>query len=592
MTDANKKGTIIKRGTIIKVAGPLVIAKGMEGEKMFNVVRVSEKKLIGEIVGLEKDLAYIQVYEDTAGLGCEEPVYSTGSALSVELGPGILGSIYDGIQRPLGLIEEKSGHYIKRGIEVAPLDHNKKWEFIPIVKEGQEIEAGDILGEVDETERFKHKILATGFSGKGKIKNIKNKGEYTIDENIAEIEKDSGEVLSVKMYHLWPVRQRRPFGEKLSLSEIMTTGQRVIDTFFPLMKGGTACVPGPFGAGKTVVQHQLSKWADSDIVIFVGCGERGNEMTDLLIEFSELKDPRTGQLLLERSVLVANTSNMPVAAREASIYTGITIAEYFRDMGYNVSLTADSTSRWAEALREMSGRLEEMPGEEGYPAYLGSRTASFYERSGRVKCLGLKDRIGSVTVIGAVSPPGGDFSEPVTQATLRSTKVFWELDESLAHKRHFPAINWLDSYSLYKDEANDFFGKEISSDWKEMNARAMVLLQDEAKLQEIALLVGTESLAEKDKLILGTAKSLREDFLIQNAFDEIDSFTSLKKQYLMLKAILSFHKKANLLLEDEKELKDIDKGGAIKEKIAKTKYVAEDKIDEIENIIEEIGEME
>jgi len=581
-----------KQGTIIKVAGPLVVAKGMEGEKMFNVVRVSDKNLIGEIVALKKDLAYIQVYEDTYEIGCGEPVYSTGEPLSIELGPGLLGSIYDGIQRPLDLLEKKLGHYITRGIDIPGLDHEKKWEFTPVVKIEDEIEPGDILGTINETKNLKHRILAAGFIGKGKIKNIKNQGQYTIDQEIAEIENEQGKIIKIKMYQKWPVRQPRPFKEKIALSKMMITGQRVIDAFFPLMKGGTACCPGPFGAGKTILQHALAKWSDADIIIFVGCGERGNEMTDLLTEFAKLKDPRTGQMLLERSVLVANTSNMPVAAREASIYTGITIAEYFRDMGYDIALTADSTSRWAEALREMSGRLEEMPGEEGYPAYLASRTASFYERAGQVRCLGTKERQGSVTIIGAVSPPGGDFSEPVTQSTLRTTKVFWELNESLAHKRHFPAINWLNSYSLYRKEANKFFEKEITKDWIAMNTEAMDLLQKEAKLREIALLVGIESLVEKDKLILQTAKSIREDFLIQNAFDEIDSYTCLKKQYLMLKIILTFFHKAQSLLKKEIILKDIDKDNVLKEKIAKMKYVPENRIKEIEELIEEINKIE
>lgn len=581
-----------KRGTIIKVAGPLVVARGLEGEKMFNLVRVSNQRLIGEIVALEKELTYIQVYEETAGLSCGEPVYSTGVPLSVELGPGLLNSIYDGIQRPLPLIEEKSGCYIERGIELPALNRQKKWKFTPFLKIGDIVEKGDILGEVLETETLKQRILVTNLRAKGKVKSIKPEGEYTIEGIIAEIEDEKGKLVQEKMYHTWPVRQRRPFKRKLGLSEIMVTGQRVIDTFFPLMKGGTGCVPGGFGTGKTIVQHQLAKWSDAEVIIFVGCGERGNEMTDLLLEFSKLKDPKTEQLLLARSVLIANTSNMPVAAREASIYTGITIAEYFRDMGYNVALIADSTSRWAEALREIAGRLEEMPGEEGYPTYLPSRTASFYERAGRVKCLGSKEREGSVAAIGAVSPPGGDFSEPVTQNTLRVTKVFWELDTSLAYQRHFPAISWLDSYSLYKRKTDNLLKKMVALDWSEINTKAMSLLQQEAKLQEIALLVGVESLAEKDKLTLQTAKSIREDFLIQNAFDEVDSFSSLKKQYLILKTIISFHQKIASLLEKGKKLQECDKDNVMRERISKLKYVSEDKLQEIEKFIEEIKKLE
>jgi len=575
-----------KIGQIIKIAGPLVVAKNMEGARMFEVVRVSEKKLIGEIISLKESLAFIQVYEDTTGIACGEPVFKTGEPLSVELGPGLLGSIYDGIQRPLDLIQKESGAFIERGIEISGLDHQKKWNFKPILKEGQEVERGDVLAKVNE-KGFWHKILVPNFIKAGRLKKIKKEGEYSIDEEIAEIETEKGS-FKLKMYHKWPVRQKRPVKKELAPDEILVSGQRVIDSLFPIMKGGTACVPGPFGAGKTVVQHQLAKWVDADVIIFVGVGERGNEIADVLIEFSELKDPRTKKLLLERSVLIANTSNMPVAARESSIYTGITIAEYFRDMGYNVALMADSTSRWAEALREISGRMEEMPGEEGYPTYLASRTASFYERAGKVLCAGKENRIGSVSVIGAVSPPGGDFSEPVTQSALRVTKVFWGLDDVLANKRHFPAINWLSSYSLYKIRVEEFLKEKVSSDFPELLKLAQRFLQEEANLQEIVSLVGKESLSEKDKLILEISKSIREDFLIQNAFDEVDTFTSLKKQYLMLKAIFSFEKKAKELIEKGIRLKEVDKEGKLKEKIARLKYIPEEKIEEIEKTIKEI----
>ncbi len=575
-----------KEGKIIKIAGPLVVATNMEGAKIFEVVKVSEKKLIGEIISLKENVAFIQVYEETTGIACGEPVFKTNESLLVELGPGLLGSIYDGIQRPLNLIEKMVGAFIERGIEIPSLNREKIWHFKPLLKEGEEIESGDILGVVDE-EGFEHRILVPPFVKKGLLKMIKPEGDYNIEEIIAKVETKEGEV-NLKMYQKWPVRQKRPVKKELVPDELLVTGQRVIDSLFPIMKGGTACVPGPFGAGKTVIQHQLAKWVDADVIVFVGCGERGNEMADVLIEFSKLKDPKTKRLLLKRSVLVANTSNMPVAAREASIYTGITIAEYFRDMGYNVALIADSTSRWAEALREISGRMEEMPGEEGYPTYLPSRIASFYERAGKMICLGKDNRIGSVSIIGAVSPPGGDFSEPVTQSTLRVTKVFWALDDALANKRHFPAINWLISYSLYKERVEEFLREKVSPEFPELIKLAQKFLQEEAKLQEIVTLIGAESLSEKDKLILEIAKSVREDFLIQNAFDEVDTFSSLKKQYLMLKAIFAFERKARELIERGLKLKEIEGLERLKEKIARLKYLPEENLNELEEVIKEI----
>ncbi len=569
-----------KLGKITKVSGPLVVASGLKNAKMYEVVKVSEKKLIGEIIGLKGDTASIQVYEETSGLGPGEPVYQTGKPLAVELGPGLLTSIYDGIQRPLNSLQEKAGDYITRGIEVAAINREKKWQFKPTVKVGQEVAEGDILGEVPETSLITHKIMVPP-GIKGRVEKIE-KGEFTVEETIAKVGNHN-----LKMLQIWPIRQPRPVKKQLLPTEPLITGQRVIDAFFPVVKGGTACVPGPFGSGKTVVQHQLAKWADADIVLFIGCGERGNEMTDVLQEFPELKDPKSGKPLMERTVLVANTSNMPVAAREASVYTGITIAEYFRDMGYKVALMADSTSRWAEALREMSGRLEEMPGEEGYPAYLGSRTASFYERAGYVKCLGSDDREGSLTVIGAVSPPGGDLSEPVTQNTLRVVKVFWGLDAQLAYRRHFPAINWLTSYSLYGDDVNEFMKESAGVDWPQMRTEAMDLLQQEARLEEIVRLVGVEALSQKEQLVLNTTKSIREDFLHQNAFDEIDTYTSAKKMYWILKAILTFHNQALTALEGGKELEKLVEL-SVKEKIAKAKMTKENNLGELEKLVEEI----
>lgn len=569
-----------KVGKIIKVSGPLVVASGMKNAQMYEVVRVSEHKLIGEIIGLKGDTASIQVYEETSGLGPGEPVYQTGKPLSVELGPGLLKSIYDGIQRPLNLLREQSGDFITRGIEVPSLDREKKWNFTPTVKDGDEVVEGDILGEVPETDLITHKVMVPpGMNGK--IEDIKS-GEFTIEEPIAKV---GGK--DVAMLQVWPIRKPRPVKQKLVPTEPLITGQRVIDTFFPVVKGGTACIPGPFGSGKTVTQHQLAKWADADIIIFIGCGERGNEMTEVLNEFPKLIDPKTGKALMERTVLIANTSNMPVAAREASIYTGMTLAEYYRDMGLHVALMADSTSRWAEALREMSGRLEEMPGEEGYPAYLGSRTASFYERAGYVEALGSDGRTGSLTAIGAVSPPGGDLSEPVTQNTLRVVKVFWGLDAALAYKRHFPAINWLSSYSLYIDQIEDYTRKNYGSDWPEMVKESMKLLQEEAELEEIVRLVGVESLSAQEQLVLDTTKSLREDYLFQDSFDDIDTYTSPKKMYGILKSILTFHHEGTAALKAGKSIKDIT-GLEIKDRIAKARMIEEKDLANLDKLVEDI----
>ena len=564
----------MKTGIISKVAGPLVIADGMRDANMYDVVRVSEKRLIGEIIEMHGDKASIQVYEETSGLGPGEKVESTGAPLSVELGPGLIGAIYDGIQRPLNEIMKIAGTNLQRGVDVPSLDHSKKWEFKAVAKVGDKVVPGDILGTVQETTAVLHKILVPN-KVSGTVAEIKE-GEFTIDDVVAVIDTESGKK-DVKMFTPWPVRVGRPYKEKLSPDILLTTGQRPIDTLFPLAKGGVAAVPGPFGSGKTVVQHQLAKWAAADIIVYIGCGERGNEMTDVLNEFPELKDPRTGNSLMERTVLIANTSDMPVAAREASIYTGITIAEYFRDMGYTVALMADSTSRWAEALREMSGRLEEMPGEEGYPAYLGSRLAQFYERAGRVLVNGTEDTEGALSVIGAVSPPGGDISEPVSQATLRIVKVFWGLDANLAYKRHFPAINWLTSYSLYTDQLEDWFAENAAPDFMELRGRLMALLQDESELQEIVNLVGMDALSAPDRLKLESARSIREDYLHQNAFDPTDTYTSLPKQVFMMRAILNYYDKA---LEALKSGADIELlvNIPVRERIGRFKYEPEEKV--------------
>ena len=567
----------MSKGTIKKVAGPLVIAKGMRDANMFDVVRVSEKRLIGEIIEMHGDEASIQVYEETSGLAPGSPVESTGEPMSVELGPGLIGSIYDGIQRPLDDIMKISGNNLERGVEVPSLKRELKWEFIPQAKVGDNVVAGDILGTVQETEIVTHKILVPpGFVGT--VKDIRG-GKYTVTETVAVLETPDGREVPLQLMQRWPVRRGRPYQKKLSPQMPLVTGQRVIDTFFPIAKGGVAAVPGPFGSGKTVVQHQLAKWAEADIVVYIGCGERGNEMTDVLNEFPELKDPKTGYSLMKRTVLIANTSDMPVAAREASIYTGITIAEYFRDMGYSVALMADSTSRWAEALREMSGRLEEMPGEEGYPAYLGSRLAQFYERAGRVVTLGSGEREGTLSVIGAVSPPGGDISEPVSQATLRIVKVFWGLDSTLAYKRHFPAINWLTSYSLYLDTLEPWFSKTMAQDWVGLRTELMGLLQDEAELEEIVQLVGMDALSSPDRLKLEAARSIREDFLHQNAYDDIDTYTPLPKQYAMMKLILSFYDRSRAALEDGVDIEALV-ALPVREAIGRFKYTMPEQVEE------------
>lgn len=574
----------MKTGKIVKVSGPLVVAEGMEDASVYDVVRVSNRRLIGEIIEMRGDKASVQVYEDTVGLGPGEPVFTTGEPLSVELGPGLLEAMFDGIQRPLNAIRDKTGDFLDRGVEVNPLDRERIWHFTPTKKVGDKVSAGDIIGVVQETSVIEHRILVP-YGVEGELTYIKE-GDYTVTDKVAEVKTATG-TKDLTLMQKWPVRKARPIKKKLNPIAPMVTGQRVIDTFFPVTKGGTACVPGPFGSGKTVVQHQLAKWADVEIVVYVGCGERGNEMTDVLNEFPELKDPKTGEPLMKRTVLIANTSNMPVAAREASIYTGITIAEYFRDMGYSVALMADSTSRWAEALREMSGRLEEMPGEEGYPAYLSSRLAEFYERAGKVICLGEGEREGALTAIGAVSPPGGDLSEPVTQATLRIVKVFWGLDSQLAYRRHFPAINWLNSYSLYLEKVSDWMNENVGENWTKLRIRAMAMLQEEAELQEIVRLVGYDALSERDQLKLEIARSIREDYLQQNAFHEVDSYASFAKQYKMLQLVLSFEDMATKALDAGVYLKDIL---ALEErdKIARAKYIPEAELDRMDAIAEEV----
>ena len=562
-------------GKILKVSGPLVVAEGMRDANMFDVVRVSDKRLIGEIIEMHGDRASVQVYEETSGLGTGEPVESTGEPMSVELGPGLIGSIFDGIQRPLDDIMKISGNNLSRGVEVSSLKRELEWEFKPVMKAGDSVVSGDIVGTVQETDVVLHKIMVP-VGVEGKIVSI-NPGKYHVTDVVCEIETSKG-IYKMTLMQKWPVRRGRPYAKKLSPDMPLVTGQRVIDTMFPIAKGGVAAIPGPFGSGKTVTQHQLAKWAEADIVVYIGCGERGNEMTDVLNEFPELIDPHTGKSLMERTVLIANTSDMPVAAREASIYTGITIAEYFRDMGYSVALMADSTSRWAEALREMSGRLEEMPGEEGYPAYLGSRLAQFYERAGRVISLGSQGREGALSAIGAVSPPGGDISEPVSQATLRIVKVFWGLDANLAYKRHFPAINWLTSYSLYLDLLEKWFNDNVSPDWMSLRGRMMGILQNEAELEEIVKLVGMDALSAKDRLKMETARSIREDFLHQLAFHEVDTYTSLHKQLLMMRAILEYYDIASDALEKGADIEKIV-SLPIREKIGRFKYVEEKDVD-------------
>ncbi|MDO5725165.1 MAG: V-type ATP synthase subunit A [Tissierellia bacterium] len=575
----------MKQGKIIKVAGPLVVAEGMNEANVYDVVEVSEDKLIGEIIEMRGDRASIQVYEETTGIGPGDPVYTTGHPLSIELGPGMIEGMFDGIQRPLDKLQALTGDFLTRGASVYSLDREKKWEFEPTVHIGQKVQAGDIIGTVRETTAVLHKIMVPP-NISGTISNIKS-GEFTITEDIASLKTEDGEEKNLQMLQHWPVRIGRPYNRKLDPQIPLVSGQRVIDTFFPVAKGGAAAIPGPFGSGKTVVQHQLAKWADAEIVVYVGCGERGNEMTDVLMEFPELLDPRTGESLMKRTVLIANTSNMPVAAREASIYTGITIAEYFRDMGYSVALMADSTSRWAEALREMSGRLEEMPGDEGYPAYLASRVADFYERAGRVISLGSDEREGALTAIGAVSPPGGDISEPVSQATLRIVKVFWGLDYALSYSRHFPAINWLNSYSLYQDKLDKYFDENIDDDFSKNRRRSMALLQEESGLMEIVRLIGRDSLSDEDQLKLEVTKSIREDFLQQNAFHDVDTYCPLDKQNKMLKTILDFYDLALNALSKGVYVNEILALDA-REKITRMKYVENDKLDQIDAITPEL----
>ena len=569
------------QGTIVKVAGPLIMATGMADVRMYDVVRVSQSRLVGEVIELRGDKASIQVYEETSGLGPGEPVVSTGAPLSVELAPGLIESIFDGIQRPLTRIRAKVGERITRGVEVPSLDREKKWYFEPRVKAGDRVAQGDVLGVVQETAVVEHRIMVP-YKMEGTVKSI-FKGGATIEETVCVLTDKDGNDHEIAMLQRWPVRRGRPYQEKMAPRSPMITGQRVIDTLFPIASGGVAAVPGPFGSGKTVVQHQLAKWADADIIVYVGCGERGNEMTDVLMEFPELHDPRTGESLMKRTVLIANTSDMPVAAREASIYTGITIAEYYRDMGYKVAIMADSTSRWAEALREMSGRLEEMPGEEGYPAYLASRIAEFYERAGLVKCLGRDGREGTITAIGAVSPPGGDISEPVSQATLRIVKVFWGLSAQLAYKRHFPAIDWLQSYSLYADSLSDWFDDNVTPEWKELRARALEILQREAELDEIVRLVGVDALSWKDRLTMEVARSIREDYLHQNAFDEVDTYTSPEKQYHMLRLILLFGDKGAQALDGGANLSQV-LSLPVRERIGRAKYIHEEGMAEFNQI--------
>ena len=584
-------------GKIIKVSGPLIVAENMHDCKMFDVVRVSSKNLIGEVIELRGDKASIQVYEETSGLGAGEIVKTTGEPLSVELGPGLLEGMYDGIQRPLDKLLEASGDRISSGVDMPALNYEKLWDFVPAMKVGDKVVSGDIIGSVQENTIFNHKILVPN-GVEGEILEIKS-GQFTVKDSIAVVKTSKGNK-EITMMQKWPVRKGRPYKTKMSPNKPLISGQRVIDTFFPVAKGGCACVPGPFGSGKTVVQHQLAKWTDADIIVYVGCGERGNEMTDVLNEFPELIDPKTGESLMKRTVLIANTSDMPVAAREASIYTGITIAEYFRDQGYNVAIMADSSSRWAEALREMSGRLEEMPGEEGYPAYLSSRLAEYYERAGIVKTLGTDERTGSITAISAVSPPGGDLSEPVSQATLRIVKVFWGLSASLAYKRHFPAIDWLTSYSLYDDRLSDWYKENVDENWSTYRGRALKILQEEANLDEIVRLVGVDALSPKDRMIMETAKSIREDYLHQDAFHEVDTYATLKKQCTMLKLILEAHDLAIKAVEEDVEVDEILELPA-REAISRSKYIEENNLakfdelskqmaDEIETLISE-GEL-
>jgi V/A-type H+-transporting ATPase subunit A len=576
------------KGKIVSVAGPVVKAKGMKGAKMYDLVKVGEEELIGEIIELKEDVATIQVYEDTTGLKPGEPVINTGMPLAVELGPGLLASIYDGIQRPLPKIMEKAGEFITRGMEVEAVNRRKKWEFVPVVKEKEKVKAGDVIGVVKETPIIEHRVMVPPDIEEGVVESIEE-GKFRVEDVIATIKTKDGKK-ELTMLQKWPVRKQRPFKEKLPPTIPLITGQRVFDTFFPMAKGGTGAIPGGFGTGKTVSQHQLARWSDADIVVYIGCGERGNEMTEVLRDFPKLKDPKTGHPLMERTILIANTSNMPVAAREASIYTGITLAEYYRDMGYDVALMADSTSRWAEALREISGRLEEMPGEEGYPAYLASRLAEFYERAGRVKVLGSKDKEGSISIVGAVSPPGGDFSEPVTQNTLRIVKVFWALDSDLADRRHFPAVNWLRSYSLYLDRVKEWWEKNIGKDWLNLRNEAMALLQKEDELQEIIRLVGPDALPPLDRVVLEGARIIREDFLQQNAYHEVDTYCPHKKQYEMLRIMLKFYHLMREAVEkgvDFEKLKELKSKEAIARMATTPNEEWEERFKQIEKEMEE-----
>jgi len=574
------------RGRVVKVSGPLVVAEGLGTAKMYEMVRVGELNLFGEIIEIESGRFAIQVYEETEGIRPGEPVFATGMPLSVELGPGLIGSIYDGVQRPLDVLRKIGGNYIVRGVESPALDREKRWTFIPTRRIGEMVVAGDILGLIKETELIEHRVMVPP-GIEGEIISIEE-GDFTVEESIARLSTKKGD-REIRLFQQWPVRKPRPVASKGAPKEPLVTGQRIIDMLFPMAKGGRACVPGPFGSGKTVVQHQLSKWADAEIIVFIGCGERGNEMADVLLEFPELKDPKSGRPLMERTVLVANTSNMPVAAREASVFTGISIAEYYRDMGYDVALMADSTSRWAEAIREMSGRLEEMPGEEGYPAYLGSRLASFYERAGIVDCLGSDERKGSLSIIGSVSPPGGDFSEPVVQGTLRVTKVLWQLDDRLASQRHFPAINWLTSYSLYSDVVSDYGGQKINPAWSRNRQEALAILKRESELEELVRLVGIDSLSEPDRLLMQVAKMIREDFLHQNAFEPVDTYTSLAKQFEMLELILTYNRLASEALKKGKPLEEIT-GVSVLEEISRAKLIPEDHLEEFSRIKRRIEE--
>lgn len=574
----------MKSGKIIKVSGPLVVASGMEDANVYDVVEVSKDKLIGEVIEMRGDKASIQVYEETTGIGPGDEVYTTGAPLSVELGPGMIEQMFDGIQRPLVGLRNEAGDFLERGVTVNPLNRDKKWEFKKVANLGDEVEPGDVLGTVEETPVVTHKIMVPN-GIKGRVKDIKE-GSFTVADTVAVIETEEGDK-ELNMIQKWPVRKGRPYKKKIDPKEPLITGQRVIDTFFPITKGGTAAIPGPFGSGKTVVQHQLAKWADAQIVVYVGCGERGNEMTDVLMEFPELMDPTTGESIMKRTVLIANTSNMPVAAREASIYTGITISEYFRDMGYSVAMMADSTSRWAEALREMSGRLEEMPGDEGYPAYLASRIAEFYERAGRVLVNGKEEREGALSVIGAVSPPGGDISEPVTQNTLRIVKIFWKLDYDLSYQRHFPAINWIDSYSLYQPKIDAYLDENIDRRFSKLRKRSMALLQEETSLLEVVRLVGRDSLSDEDQMKLHTSKSIREDFLQQNAFHDVDTFCPLEKQFKMLDTILYFYDRGQEALVKGAYFSEIEEL-EVKENIARMKYVPNDELEKLDEIKDKI----